>query len=136
VKTFALKVVTPNHEVFNGEAEHVRLPGAEGFFGVWAGHAPLLSILEIGAANFRSAGAERTLAITGGYAEVLGDTVTVIARSAEFVEEIDVARAEISRKRALERLSAHEPGIDGHRAQAAIRRALLRLSLADIRPRR
>lgn len=136
MKTFALKVVTPNREVFNGQAEHVRLPGAEGFFGVWAGHAPLLSILEIGAANFRADGAEKTMAITGGYAEVLGDTVTVIARSAEFAEEIDAARAEASRKRALERLSAHDPAIDGPRAQAAIRRALLRLSLTARSARR
>lgn len=129
MKTFALKVVTPTREIFNGEVEHVRLPGVEGFFGVWSGHAPLLSLLDIGPATFREGKTERTLTVTGGYTEVLGHTVTVLARSAEFVEDIDAARAESARKRAADRLAARDAGIDMARAQAAFRRALLRLNL-------
>lgn len=137
MKPFSLKIVTPSREVYNGTAEHVRLPSAEGHFGVWAGHAPMLVILQTGAAQFRSAENERTLVITGGYGEVLGDSVTVIARSAEFVEDIDIDRAETARTRAAERLAARAAGTDISRAQAAVRRAMVRLSLArSAAPRR
>lgn len=130
MKSFVLKVVTPTRELFNGDVEHVQLPGSEGLFGVLAGHAPMLSLLGIGAARFRATGGERFLAITGGYAEVLGDNVTVIARTAEFVEEIDIARAEVSRKRAADRIAANPAGTDLARARTAFQRALVRLSLA------
>ena len=130
MKSFALKIVTPTRELLNSQVEHVMLPGAEGFFGVLAGHVPLLAILNIGTARFRSPDTERTVFLSGGYAEVLGDGVTVIARSAEFIEEIDVNRAESARIRAADRLAAHAPGTDVKRAQDALLRALLRLEQA------
>lgn len=127
MKTFSLKIVTPTRELFNGPVEHVDLPGIEGHFGVLANHAPLLSLLDIGVGTFRSPDTTRVFVITGGFAEVSGEGTTVISRSAEFVEEIDVGRAESSRKRAAERLAAHAPGTDALRAQAAFQRAILRL---------
>ena len=131
MKPFTLKIVTPSRELFNAPVEYVGLPGIEGKFGVLSSHAPFLSILGVGAGNFRAAdNKRRTFTITGGYAEVLGDTVTVLARGSEFVEDIDVARAEECRKRAMERLAARADGMDQARAQAALQRALLRINLS------
>lgn len=127
---FTLKVVTPTRELFNGAVEHVRLAGVEGHFGVLAGHAPLLTILDIGPAEIRLADrTQRTLTVNGGYSEVLGDGVTVIARSAEFIEDINVERAEKAKKRAIDRLAERATSLDVPRAEAALRRSLLRLNL-------
>ena len=132
MKPYTLRIVTPTREVFNADVEHVRLPGLQGYFGVWASHAPFLAILDVGAAEFRAGTGTRYLSLSGGYAEVLGNRVTVIARSAEYVEEIDAKRAESARKRAADRLMAHDPGTDLARAQAALRRSILRLNLSKI----
>ncbi len=129
MRTFDLEVVTPTREAFHGQVEYVQLPGVQGSFGVLGGHAPFLSILAIGAARIRTPEKERILAITGGYAEVLGNCVTVLARTAEFVEEIDGDRAERARKRSADRLAALQSGLDRDRAEASYHRALLRLNL-------
>lgn len=130
MKTFLLKIVTPNRELLSQAVEHVLLPGADGYFGVWAGHTPLLAILDIGATKFRSPDSERSVTLSGGYAEVLPDSVTVIARSAEFAEEITIDRAEAARKRALDRLTSRPAGTDVLRAKSAMGRAMLRLDQA------
>ena len=130
MKTFALKIVTPTRELLNRQVEHARLPGSDGFFGVLAGHVPMLAILNIGAAQVRSPEDDRTVFLSGGYAEVLGDGVTVLARSAEFIDEIDVTRAESARKRAADRMAARAPGTDMKRAKDALLRALLRIEQA------
>ncbi len=136
MKHFPLRLVTPNRELFNGEVEHVRLPGQSGHFGVLAGHAPLLAILHVGAGNFRVPdGKERAFALTGGYAEVLPEGVTVIARTVEFPEEIDAARADEARKRASGRIKSHERGTDLDRARSAYARAQLRLNLSRLTAR-
>ncbi len=129
---FPLRIVTPTREVWSGDVEHVRMPGVEGHFGVLSGHAPFLSILDIGAGQFRAAGTTRTVAITGGYAEVLPEGVTVIARTAEFVDEIDISRAEKALKRSAERIHDLAKGVDHDRARRAHARAQLRVNLAHL----
>lgn len=130
MKSFTLKVVTPTRELFNGSVEHVWLPGVEGYFGVLADHAPFLSILNVGVAKFRSSAGEKILAVTGGYAEVSENTVTVLARSAEFAEEVEAGRAESSLRRASDRLASRPAGTDVERARAALSRAQLRVGLS------
>ena len=71
------------------------------------------------------------MAISGGFLEVRPDHVIVLADQAERAEEIDVTRAAEARKRAEERLKTKEAGIDTLRAEAALRRALVRLSVAE-----
>ncbi|MBI4178322.1 ATP synthase F1 subunit epsilon [bacterium] len=129
MKTFTLRIVTPNREIFNGEVEQTWLPGAAGYFGVLADHAPLLALLDAGAGYFKGPQSEHILAVTGGYAEISENVVTVLARSAEFLEEIDADRADKARGRAADRLSAGAPNIDRDRARSALRRAQVRLNL-------
>ncbi|MFQ5801363.1 MAG: F0F1 ATP synthase subunit epsilon [Candidatus Methylomirabilales bacterium] len=131
-KTLTLEVVTPTGMVVREEVEEVVAPGAEGYFGVLGGHLPFMSTLKIGELGYRRNGSWRYLAVNWGYAEVRSETVIVLAEAAEKAEEIDVARAERARDRALERLARWgDESIDVLRGQAALMRALTRIEVAE-----
>ena len=108
------------------------MPGAEGELGVLPGHAPLITELGIGVLTYRGPGPNATgvLAIIQGFAEVLGDRVTVLAETAERDAEIDLARAEAAKARAEQRLSAGDPSIELDRAAIALQRAIIRIQVA------
>jgi len=106
-------------------------PGIEGYFGVLADHAALMSEIEVGRIDFRrSNGSSDAMAVSGGFVEVLENKVTVLAESAELAEQIDIDRAQRAKTRAEERISAHLPDTDVARAQAALHRAINRLKVA------
>ena len=130
--TFQLDIVTPERTAYSGAVEHLQAPGSEGSFGVLRGHAPLLAALDIGGLSLREEGqtSERRIACSGGFVEVLGERVTVLAETAEFGEEIDLDRAQASRQRATERLLDQRDAIDVARAEAALARALNRIDIA------
>jgi F-type H+-transporting ATPase subunit epsilon len=131
-RTFLLEVVTPHRLVVSEEAEEVIAPGAEGYFGVLGGHLPFMTTLKFGELTYRrTRGEERHLAVSWGYAEVLPTRVTILAEAAERAEEIDTARAEQARDRAVARLGKIGDGtVDFTRAQEAVTRALTRLEVA------
>ncbi len=126
---FALEVVTPERVVYSGQVTSLQAPGSEGGFGVLAGHIPLLTGLQIGRLRFvEEDGNEVKMAISGGFVEVRREQVSVLAETAERIEEIDVERAEAARRRAEEELArAREERVDRARAQAALARAINRL---------
>jgi F-type H+-transporting ATPase subunit epsilon len=130
-----LELATPMRLVVSGEADEVVVPGVEGAFGVLPGHAPLLSLVGIGEVMYRSGREERYLAVSGGFAEVGPDHVTVLTESAERPEDIDLARARAARERAEQRL---RPQAGEHivveRALSALTRAQVRLQTAARRP--
>ena len=70
------------------------------------------------------------MTLTGGWAEVLPDHVRVLAASAEFADEIDVARAQEALSRATERLLHPAADLDTARALNAMQRAQARLATA------
>ena len=110
----SLEIITPTRTLYSGEVTMVRAPGALGLFQVLPGHHPMISTLEIGRIDFREPdGEEKIAATSGGYVEVLKDTVTVLAATAEFAEEIDVDRATEALERAKEQL--HEAAHAAHR---------------------
>jgi F-type H+-transporting ATPase subunit epsilon len=128
-----LIIVTPERQLLRESVVEVTLPGADGQLGVLPGHAPLITELGIGELTYRAkSGGEATMAIISGFAEVLGDRVTVLAETAERPDEIDVARAEQAKKRAEERLAAaaSNPEIDWARASIALQRSLIRIQVA------
>jgi F-type H+-transporting ATPase subunit epsilon len=131
-RTLRLEVVTPQRLVVSEEVESVIAPGSEGYFGVLGGHLPFMTTLQFGELTYRRVGGEeRHLAVSWGYAEVLPTRMTVLAEGAERAEEIDVARAEEARDRALGRLGrVGDATVDFVRAQEALMRALLRLEVA------
>ncbi len=129
--TFPIVIITPSRVFYRGDVEMVRAPGTIGSFQVLPGHLPLMSTLEVGELDIREPGKDdRPVALGGGFIEVMRDGVNVIAESAEFSDEIDIARAEEAAKRARERLEGAKADIDRERAELALQRAMNRLHVA------
>ncbi len=129
-KELFLEVVTPQSAIVSEEAQIVVAPGSEGEFGALKGHTTFLTSLKVGTLRYKDANSkERFLFINGGFAEVLPDKVTILAESAERRQHIDVQRATDAKERAEKRIAAKAADTDFVRAEAALRRALHRLSL-------
>ena len=125
--TLSLSIVSPEKSVLEAEVSSVQIPGAEGMFGVLPRHAQLVSLTVSGLLSaVASDGETIEMLIHGGFAEVSGDAVVILSRSAEKVADVDVERAQQAAKRAQERLSSKDSAVDTSRAGAALRRALLR----------
>ena len=132
MSSLKIDIVTAERIVYSAEADAVIAPGVEGQLGILPHHAPLMTILQAGELVVRKGGQEESLAISGGFLEVRPDRVIVLADQAERAEEIDISRAEEARRRAEKRLAdRHAGGLDETRAEAALRRALVRLSVAE-----
>lgn len=128
---FHLTVVTPERTVLSEDVVGVIAPGLDGYFGVWAHHAPLLAGLGVGVLTLkREDGEEARFALAGGFMEVRDDAVTILADSVEPQSAIDILRAQNAERRARERL-AHDQDVDIDRAQLALHRALNRLNVAS-----
>ena len=126
--TFQLEITTPDRSVLDEQVHEVVLPGVEGYFGVLAGHAPLLAQLDVGEISYRVGTTRKYLAISGGYAEVLRDAVHVLARTAERAEEIDVDRAMRAKERAEAELKRGLAPDEMRQAEVQLQRALSRIS--------
>lgn len=130
--TFQIEVATPERLLVNEEdAVRSQIPAKEGYIGVLPDHAPLLSELGIGTLTYAtSQGGKYSLAIHGGYVEILDNHVRVLANAAEAAGEIDVARAEEDRKQAEQRLFNPGEGSDPAQALAAVLSAQARIEAA------
>lgn len=130
-KTFQLEVITPDRSAVAGEMTSVQVSASDGLMGIWANHAPLIGRLNAGEIHCRDGQGKETLLAAGdGFVEILRNHVKVLCDFAEFPDEIDLVRAEKARDRAKERLSHRsDPDVDEVRAEAALRRAVVRLKL-------
>ncbi len=134
--TLHVEIVTAERELYNGEADEVNAPGTEGQLGILPRHAALLTMLKAGPLTIKLSGAEEPLFVSGGFLEVFDNTVTVLADTAEYAEEIDQARAEEARRRAQERLAEAQSNTERAELQAALEVAIGRLRVTDIVRRR
>jgi F-type H+-transporting ATPase subunit epsilon len=126
----ALEIVTPERILVTAQVDELMLPGTEGYLGVLPGHTPLLCTLAVGEMWYRIGQDRNFLAVAFGFAEVLPDRVTVLARIAERAEEIDTTRAEAAKTRAEERLSKQRTDVDFERARVALLKSMIRLQVA------
>ena len=126
------EVVTAERTVFEDDVSMVVAPGIEGQLGILPHHAPLMTALTWGELIIHREGQEdEFIAIGGGFMEVGPEHVTILADSAERAEEIDELRAEEARQRARETMAQkHREDADFVRAEAALRRSLIRLKVA------
>jgi len=126
-----LSVVTPERSLLDESVDEVILPGRSGYLGVLPGHAPLFSELATGIVSFTAGGSRRTLALSGGFVEVIDNQVRVLADVAELSAGIDLERARLAASRAAERIESRDPAVDYARARASLERAETRISVAS-----
>ena len=96
----------------------------------------MLTTLAPGEIKVTKDGEESFIAVSGGFLEVLGNKVTILANTAEYADEIDEDRAETALERAQERVASAETDMDLERALASMRRSAARLGVARRRRRR
>ena len=130
-----LEIVTAERVLYEGDAEVVVIPGIDGEVAVLPKHAALMTVLQAGELRFRVAEIEHQFVVTGGFAEVRGNQVSVLADAAEHVDEIDTARAEEAVARARERIGGRAEDLDLERALHSLRRAQTRLNITRRRRR-
>ena len=108
--TFHFELVSPEKLVFSGEVEQVDVPGAEGDFGVLAGHAPFVSTLRPGILTVHGSGGEQKIVVLGGFAEVSAEGLTVLADVAEAIQDIDRGMIATRISELEQRIAKTEPG--------------------------
>ncbi len=131
-----LEVVTPEGQVVDELAQIVMAPGSLGEFGILAGHTPFMTSLNTGGIHYRDEnGKDQYVFVSGGFAEALPDKVTVLAESAEKMENIDAERAQAALDRAEKRIAQDrtKEQIDVVRAGASLERAVMRIKIASLR---
>jgi F-type H+-transporting ATPase subunit epsilon len=125
-----LEIVTAESLVYSEEIDVLVAPGIDGELGILPRHAPLLTGLKPGEIRVVKDGEDTYMAVSGGFMEVIGNKITILADTAERVEDIDVERAEEALRLAEERAEAKASDMDLERALASIRRSQARLKVA------
>ena len=128
--TFSLEVITPEKVLLSQDAASIVLPAGNGSLGILPGHAPLISKVGIGILKVRDAAKkEKLVFVNDGFIMVSLEGVTILARSAEVKEMIDVKRATAAKERAEQRLAHRDQNTDVQRARDALVRAECRLKI-------
>jgi F-type H+-transporting ATPase subunit epsilon len=126
-----LEVVTPERRLLSEQVNSVTVPGRGGELGILPGHAALISELQTGVLSYNEDGTTFQLHVSGGFVEVNGDRVSVLAEIAERPDEIDAARARLSREHTEKQLTSwNGTEEDFEKARAKLERSMVRLQLA------
>ena len=126
-----LDIVTPDKVVLNAEVDYVGACGVDGQFGLMPQHAPMLSALKVGDLYYRQGNETHWVFISGGFAQISDNKVTVLAESAELASDINVDRAQEAKARAEKRLAEPQSDTDLARAELALQRAVSRIRVAS-----
>jgi F-type H+-transporting ATPase subunit epsilon len=132
-----LRVVTPSRLLLDDVVDEVTAPGALGEFGVLPNHIAFLTLLVPGEMSYKEGTARHYLAISGGYAEVLDNVMTVLAPAAEFAGEIDTDHARQAKENAEKRMTElNYEDKEFNNAETALQWANARLQVAGKEARR
>lgn len=130
-----LTVVTAERTIIErDDVTRLIVPTVEGQITLLPSHTPLMTSLAIGEMLAVTPSGDEPMVVHGGFLQIAGDHVTVLADAAEHVDEIDEARADEARERARrriagERVHPEESQVDLLRARIAMERALMRLNI-------
>lgn len=128
---FEVRIITPDRTFYEGKASMIEFTTTEGDIGVYKHHIPLTTVLAPGIVTITEEEEKKRAAVHAGFAEILGDKVTLLAEIAEWPDEIDEERARAAQERAEERLSHKTEDLDVVRAEMSLRKALVRLHLKN-----
>ena len=126
---FKLRIIAPDRIFYEGDVEMVEFNTTEGEVGILPGHIPMTVILKPGVLTITEEEETKEAALHAGFAEILGEKVTIMAEIVEWPEEIDLDRAEAARERAEERIRTGSSDVDKVRAEAALMRAIARITV-------
>ena len=132
MKSFNLKVVTPDGLMFDSEVESLLVRTDDGDVEFLAGHIDYMASLGIGRARIKQDGKDKYASVSGGFVTVKGGEVKLVAVTFEFRENIDLARAKASRDEAKARISESKDDKSLKLAQAKLQRALNRIGVAEM----
>lgn len=127
-KKINLQIITPSRVLCDEMVDMVIMRASTGDIGILPNHEPVVATLNYGILRYKQDGKEHRATIMSGFTEVEPDKVVILTDAAEWPEEIDLARAEEAKKRALERLKPKAK--DQHnslRAEIALKKALVRI---------
>jgi len=129
-----LNIITPEkHVIVDKGVDFVVLPAYDGEMGVLPGHVPFVVQLKEGVLRYKSGQEEGIFAVIGGFAELAGDHMAVFAEAAELAEEIDSEKARQELQKAKDSLVTCGADMDINAAQAALKRAILRVKVSEMR---
>ncbi|MEW4412277.1 ATP synthase F1 subunit epsilon [Clostridium sp. AN503] len=124
-----LHVITPEERFYDGEVSMVELTTTEGNIGIYPNHIPLTAVVAPGVLKIHEGSEVKEAALMSGFITILPESVTIMAETVEWPDEIDFNRAEEARIRAERRLASKDGNLDVLRAEMALKRALVRLEL-------
>ena len=124
-----LEIITAERQVYSDEVDMVIAPGFDGQLGILPKHAPLMTMLKPGELTIRKGGEDTYVAVSGGFMEVLGNRVSVLADACERSDEIDEERALEAIQRAQDRLANRGTDMELEGAMRSFQRAQVRVNL-------
>ncbi len=124
-----IKVIQPNQIRIDKDYDHVIVPGVDGDFGISFDHTPFITKIRTGVLQLFQNNKCEEYAIHDGFVTVENNIVTIVCDTIERKDEIDIARAKASRERAEDRLKSSKENINFRRAEASLKKALVRLEL-------
>ena len=131
MKSFNLKVVTPDGLIFDSPVESLLVRTDDGDVEFLAGHIDYMASLGTGRARIKVDGKDKFAAVSGGFVTVKGGEVNLVAITFEFRENIDLARAKNALDEAKATLSSSSDDKSIKLAQAKLQRALSRINVAE-----
>ena len=130
--TMKVKIIAPDRLFYECDADMIELATTEGQIGVYPNHIPLTAVLQPGVLRIYETGGEvKTAALIAGFVEILPDSVMVLAEMVEWLDEIDLKRAEEARIRAERRIAEKATDLNMARAELALKRAVARISAVE-----
>lgn len=129
--TFHLKVLTAERSFFEGDVERLVVRTTEGDVGILPRHINYVAALGIGGMTITEGGSSRLAAVSGGFIEVSPEGTTVLARTCEWADEIDVNRARAAEEKAKRLLESKEDKKQQQLAEARLKKAINRIRIAE-----
>ena len=128
-RDFTLRIITPDRTFYEGDVQMVEFNTTEGEIGILKDHIPMTVLISPGVLTITLEEETKVAALHAGFAEILGDRVTILAEIIEWPHEIDEHRAEEAKARAEERIQAGSDYLDLKRAEISLRRAITRIQV-------
>lgn len=125
---FNLRIVTPYKLFFEDKVEGIIVRTTEGEMMVLPNHINFVSILKVSKATIKQSGSYREITLAGGLLQVTKDVVTIISHAAEFVEEIDLERAEQAKERLEQKIKEIKEPVEMELLEFKLRKSINRIN--------